>query len=415
MKLFKQYSLLYLLPLLVIYIIVASFSIDNGLGGDQNRYFVYAKNILDGGYAINGPLFLWNGPGYPIILAPLVYIGQSLAVLKSLNVLFLFLGIIFFYKTCLFHFNKKKALLFSYALGLYYPNILFSLKYLLSEAFAFFLACGLLYFLNAYMRKPSKKIATFASLFLAFLILTKVVFAYVVVCVIVFLVVLMTFKNYRKEAYHVLTICILANIMTLPYLFYTYKLTDEFPYYSNSGGQCIYWLSTPYEDEQGEWILVDNTTFKDRPQYKNHKPFLNSIDELAPVEKDVSLKEKAIENIKSNPKKFLKNYISNVSRLFLDIPNSYTYQGFSFILVAIPNSFIFVFIVISLLLTLHFIKKIPTMILVSGCFAMVYLFGSSLLCAFARMLFPVLPFLFLWIFYMINLWKNNGSIDTSEQ
>lgn len=408
MKIFKQHSFLYLLPLLFLYAFISYFVIDSELGGDQERYFMYAKNLVNGSYALDGPLFLWNGPGYPLILSVFIYLGQSILLLKSLNVLFLFFGILFFHKTCRNYFTTKQAIFFSYLLGLYYPNILFSLRYLLSEGFSFFLACALLYFISQFLKNYTKKTAFLASLCLAFLILTKVVFAYVVFALMATAVALLIFKQHRKDSYKLLLIFALANVMTLPYLFYTYNLTGNFPYYSNSGGQCIYWLSTPFEDEQGEWVLADNTTFKNRPQYENHKAFLSSIDTLKPVEKDKSLKTQAIENIKNNPKKFLKNYISNVSRLFLDIPNSYTYQGFSFILIAIPNSFIFVFIVLSMLLTLFFIKKIPLFILITAFFTIIYLFGSSLLCAYARMLFPILPFLFLWIFYVINLWKASG-------
>ena len=408
MKFFRYYSFLYLLPLLIIYIIIASFVINNELGGDQERYLLYAKNLLNGNYAIDGPIFLWNGPGYSIILAAFIYFDESIEVLKSLNVLFLFFGIVFFYETCCIYFNKKQALLFSYLLGIYYPNVLFSIRYILTEAFAFFLACGLLYFISVLFKKYSKKRLALASFFLAFLILTKVIFAYVVFALIGTLLFFMAFKRYKRVAYRMIIICLFANIMTLPYLLYTYNLTGNFPYYSNSGGQCVYWLSTPYENEQGEWVLASGKSFNNRPQYENHNDFLSSINELKPVLKDQALKEKAIENIKNNPKKFLKNYISNISRLFLNIPNSYTYQGFAFILLAIPNSFIFVFSCISILLTILLKNRVSMIILIFGLFSMIYLFGSSLLCAYPRMLYPVLPFLFLWIFYMINLWKDSA-------
>ncbi|OBQ54982.1 glycosyltransferase family 39 protein [Tamlana sp. s12] len=407
MKLFKQYSVLYLLPLLFIYIAISIVVVNNELGGDQERYLIFAKNLLNGSYAMDGPLFLWNGPGYPIIISLFLFLSESVEVIKGLNVIFLFLGIVFFYKTCCQFFNKRLALLFSYLLGFYYPNVLFSIRYVLTEAFAFFLACGLLYYLNSCLLKPSKVKLGLASFFLAFLILTKVVFAYVVFAVIGVLILFAVFKKYRREVYRLLIICLLANIITLPYLFYTYNLTGKFPYYSNSGGQCVYWLSTPYEDELGEWVLAGGNTFEKRPQYKTHNEYLNSINQLGPVEKDAALKEKALENIKNNPKKFLKNYISNVSRLFLNIPNSYTYQEFSFILIAVPNSFVFVFLCISILLTLFLRKRITIDIIFSASFAVIYLFGSSLLCAYPRMLFPILPFMFLWFFYVINLWKTS--------
>lgn len=403
----KKQSALFLLPLLMIYIIIAFFVINNELGGDQERYLIYAKNLLKGSYAIDGPLFLWNGPGYPIILAPFVGLNLGVAGLKSLNIIFLFFGVVLFYKTCLQFFNKKQALLFSYLLGLYYPNILFSIRYILTEAFAFFLACGLLYFISLYLKKTSTRRLFLAAFFFAFLILTKVIFAYVVLATAVILL-LTTIKSPKKPIFNYLAICLLASTITLPYLFYTYNLTGKFPYYSNAGGQCVYWLSTPYENEYGEWIYANSQSFKNSPQFKNHNSYLSSIDHLKPVEKDQALKQKAVINIKNNPKKFIKNYISNISRLFLNIPNSYSYENFSFILLAIPNSFIFVFLCISILLTILLKNKIPITIYISALLVIIYLFGSSLLCAYPRMLFPILPFLFFWIFYMIKEWKNRS-------
>ncbi|KQC33179.1 hypothetical protein AAU57_07530 [Nonlabens sp. YIK11] len=406
MTLFKRLPVLYLLPLLLLYIVVALLTIDTELGGDQARYLMYAQNIIDGGYAIDGPLFLWNGPGYPIILAPFVWLGMPLAALKFINVFFLFSGIVLFYRTCLRFLSVRHALWGAYLLGLYYPQVSFSLRYLLSEGFAFFLASTILFLFCEILNRFSIKKLILASLALGFLILTKVIFAYVVLGFICVLLVLIAFRTFKAKCYRLILICLLANAVTLPYLTYTYSLTGEFPYYANSGGQCLYWLSTPYEGEQGEWVLVRGREFEKKPQFENHNEFFNSIETLEPVEKDKYLKEKAFENILSYPKKFLKNYISNVSRLFLDIPNSYTYQEFSFILLAVPNSFLFVFICLSTVMMIPLRKRLPLVVTASAAFAIIYLLGSSLLCAYSRMLFPALPFLFFWIFYMIYLWKN---------
>ncbi|MCB4808867.1 hypothetical protein LG651_11450 [Tamlana sp. 62-3] len=401
MKIANFKSIILFLPLLILYILIALLVIDNGLGGDQARYLRYAKNLLNGTYAIDGALFLWNGPGYPLILAPFVFLNASIIFLKGLNIIFLFFGILFFHKTCLAFFNKIQALLCSYILGLYYPNLLFSLKYILTEGFAFFLACGFLFYFTTALKKGKRKHIILASVFLVLLLLTKVIFAYVTFGIIAISLFMFAFKKLRLQAKRVLIIFVFANVLSLPYLFYTYSLTSKFPYYSNAGGQCIYWLSTPFENEQGEWVLASDKYFKTKPQYKNHNEFLNTIKTLKPVEKDASLKEKALTQIKENPKKFFKNYISNISRLFLDIPNSYTNQSIGFIFYAVPNSFIFVFLCLSVFFSFLSFKKLPVGIILFSTFSLIYLFGSSLLCAYPRMLYPILPFLFLWIFYCI--------------
>ncbi|KJD32065.1 hypothetical protein PK35_11535 [Tamlana nanhaiensis] len=411
MKISHFKSIFLFFPLLILYILIAFLVIDNGLGGDQARYLQYAENLINGTYAIDGALFLWNGPGYPLLLAPFVFLNASIVFLKSLNIIFIFSGVYFFHKTCLEFFNKKQAIICSYILGLYYPNLLFSLKYILTEGFAFFLACGLLFYLTIAIKKGKRKHILVASIYLVLLLLTKVIFAYVIFGLIGISLFALAIKKFKSPAKRILIICVFANVLSLPYLFYTYTLTNKFPYYSNAGGQCIYWLSTPYENEQGEWVLASDKYFKTKPQYKNHNTFLSSISNLKPVEKDASLKEKAIAQIKQNPKKFVKNYISNISRLFLDIPNSYTPQNIGFIFYAVPNSFVFVFLCLSILFNFLNLKKLPFSILVILTFVLIYLFGSSLLCAYPRILYPILPFLFLWIFYSTFNFKTKNNFN----
>src|SRR5690349_1086566 len=40
--------------------------------GDEWRYLYYADNLLHGFYSPHDRVFLWNGPGYPLLLAPFV-------------------------------------------------------------------------------------------------------------------------------------------------------------------------------------------------------------------------------------------------------------------------------------------------------------------------------------------------------
>lgn len=392
-------------PLFLLYIITFLVLSNNELGGDQARYLSFANNILNGAYAMEGDVFLWNGPGYPLILALFSFFGFSIIALKSLNIVFLSIGILMFFKTCRSLFSLKESLVYSYALGLYYPNVIFSSQYLLTEGFVYMLSSCFLFIIFHFFKRPTQKNLFIASFLLSVIILTKVVFAYVISALAITSFFLFIFKKKRVFSMGVLKICLLAHLFTLPYLVYTFNLTGIIPYYSNAGGQCVYWLSTPYEGEQGEWIYASSAHFKSKPQYINHRKFLESIDSLDPVEKDEALKQKALAQIKNNPKKFLKNYISNISRLFIGIPNSYQFQEFSVIVIALPNSFLFVFLAISILLLIWYYKQLPWFILTNGYFVILYLGASSLLCAYPRMLFPILPSLFLSVIYTIRFWK----------
>ena len=75
------------------------------------------------------------------------------------------------------------------------------------------------------------------------------------------------------------------------------------------------------------------------------------------VERNDALFKKSIQNIKTNPLKYLKNILNNISRLLFNIPGSYMFQSPVTILRIIPNSILLNFIFISLIITAKNFKK----------------------------------------------------------
>ena len=176
----------------------------------------------------------------------------------------------------------------------------------------------------------------FAGFILGFLTLTKIIFGYVLLIGIVFFIVLLLFKKYRGSAVKSVYILAVALLTTMPYLIYTYQLTGKFFYWGNSGGMSLYWMSSPYQYEYGDWQLPELHSFVNQayPSAEgdsilkaNHIDEMTGILKYTGVEQDEMFKRAALKNIKSHPKKYLRNCFYNVSRMLFNFPYSYTYQN----------------------------------------------------------------------------------------
>ena len=133
-----------LLPLLFYYSIVVLILYSNNFWGDESRYVMYANNLLNGHFSPLDDVYLWTGPGYPIILVPFIFFKLPWLTAKLLNALFLFMAILYFYSALRLYIEERPALFFSYLLGLYYP-FLRHIHQLLTEQLAVFLVCGFLF------------------------------------------------------------------------------------------------------------------------------------------------------------------------------------------------------------------------------------------------------------------------------
>jgi len=391
-------------PLLIVYTVLCTIKSKDILIGDEGRYLGYADNLLNGFYAypLYDTVFLWNGPGYPILLAVFKSLDFSLFSIRLFNCLFIYFSIVLFFKSLTIFIQEKPAVLITLLLGLYYPFLDSSIPYVLTEALSFLLISLVAYNLIKYLNKNSRKNLWLTVLALGYLALTKIIFAYVILSLIIIFVPFVFFKKtvtYTKKYVLVLS---LSFCFTIPYLAYTYSITNKYLYYGNSGGMSLYWMSTPYEHEFGDWNSF--ATLKEEPLlYKNHHAFINSIEHLYPVEKDIALKEKAIENIKNNKFKFFKNWNFNISRLFFGHPfSTYVKPRDSLILISVYNVILLVSLVVTIILSILHFRNINPIFHFFGSFIITYLGGVSLLSAYPRFLHIVLPMILIWICYTLN-------------
>jgi hypothetical protein len=226
--------------------------------------------------------------------------------------------------------------------------------------------------------------------------------------------------------------------LNIPYLTYTFYHTGKIFYWSTYGGNNLYWLTSPYEGEYGDWLYFEElkqmtTTgnrgiflfndfgdwqfYKEMKQESNvengkylyneaniskHLKVYEEIINLNGIQQDDKYKSVAINNIKKHPKKILKNWINNVSRILFNYPYSYRFQkpiriGY------FPLSGIICFLLLFSLIPayIHW-NKINFAIRFLILFSFVYLGGSTLGAAEGRMFTIIVPVLLLWIAYILQ-------------
>jgi 4-amino-4-deoxy-L-arabinose transferase-like glycosyltransferase len=388
------------LLLLLLYVLVILIAQANILQNDEGRYVMFAQNLSQGYYSPLDSINLWSGPGYPLVLVPFVLLKLDWLAARILNAFFLFLAIIYFYSTLKIYINKKYALYVSFVLGLY-PPLLRDLHMLLTETFLYFLICGFIYHFCKFIQKDTRDglQLILASLYLALIALTKIIFGYVILTIIVIFLIIYALKR-KKEIGKVLSVQVIALLLCLPYLLYTYSLTGKIFYWGNSGGMSLYWMSTPYPGELGNWWNW-NQVYEEPQLYKNHHAFFDNISKLDGVRQDEEFRKQALKNIREHPKKYLYNWMCNIGRLLFSYPFSYTMHSPTTFFYLIPNMFIIVLSILCVFPAIIKYKSIPFEIITLLLIFAIYCGGSSLISAYERQLRPVFPILFLWISFTL--------------
>lgn len=399
---------LFFLPFLLLYIIIVIFINKNVMEGDEGRYYMYANNLLHGFYSPKEEVFLWNGPGYPIILMPFVGLKLPLICIKFMNALFHYLSVVLLYKTLIRYTTPAKALFFSLFWACYY--IAFKeMGRIYTESFTIFLITAFQYCLVlAFQRVKSRKYMLIAGLLLGYIILTKVLFGYVVIAVLIIMLLVTVFSD-NVLSRKALLILVIALFINLPYLFYTYQLTGKLFYWANSGGSSLYWASSPFEGEFGDWnddtftaycnidpLLPCNAVFF----VKNHAADFRLFNQYKGVEKDQAFKKKAIENIRNHPVKYIKNCVANVGRMFFDVPYSYNYERFQTFLRIPVNALTLTFLLLSSTLTLFWWRKIKFEILFLLLLFSFFFSSLVLVSATQRLFYIIVPIILCWTAYM---------------
>lgn len=415
-----KHIFLVLLPFLLLYIILIISGLKEGFRKDEWRYVYYAQQLLRGEYAPSHVAFLWNGPGYPLLLAPFLGMGIPLVVLKIFNGFFLYFSLIYFYKSLKVFFPTRYSLWITLGFGSYWPAFEM-LPYLMTEPFIIFLISLLLWFTTNLLQpaNASKTTPIAVALLLALIALTKVIFGYVILAALLVLV-LWLFIRRNTSMIAVGKALLLSIIFCLPYLIYTYHISGKIFYWSNAGGMQLYWMSSPFKGEFGDWINFTypvskyeevNEVFRSRHgeiigalyDYPNLFETLSQEDLISKsnIYQDDGFKKYALSNIKNHPAKFLTNWLANISRMLLGVPYSYKTLNLKFLKYAIPNIPLIIIILFGLSRFVAGKQSLPRSLVLLMVFSFIYLGGSSLLSAYPRQFYIIIPILAFWIAFIL--------------
>jgi hypothetical protein len=398
-------------PLLILYILLIFLFYSTTVQDDREKYVSYANRIVQRDYFSQDDVEIWWGPGYPLVLAPFVYMNLPLYAAKVLNAFFQFGAMIYFYKTLKLFLEKKHAVILTFSLGLY-PPLLREIHLIYTESLVFFLIGGSMYHYCRMSREPRKfKIhMLLSSLYFGYLALTKIFFGYVLLAGMILYLFLFTVR--REDRFKKTTLVYaLALIWCIPYLLLTFSHTGKVFYWGTSGGMSLYWMSTPYDREYGDWF--SSISVKNRPELSQHREFFEEIATLSNVERDEAFRLQALENILSNPIKFIANWFANIGRLFFSYPFSYTNQKLSTYFYIFPNIFIFVLLAFSIYPAIKRRRAIPYELYSLAIFALISLGGTSLLSAYNRQFRPIVPIILLWLsFIYIRVLRIEMRTDT---
>jgi hypothetical protein len=388
-----------LFPFLILYLIICIFLSTNKLRYDEARYVMFAKNLINGFFSPPYPeINLWNGPGYPLLIAPIIFLKLPLSLLKLLNAFLLYSSLIISYKTFRLYSSNKEACFFSIILGLYFP-IFTDLPIIWTECLTwFFISLVSNLFLRNYLKNNIEwKFIFLSGLSIAYLAMIKVIFGYAIIIMCFFSIFLYLIPRYKLSAKKSVLIFSISFIFCLPWLFYTFKLTNKIFYWTNSAGMSLYTMSTPHKGELGDWNRIEKLSVN-----PNHRTFIDSISKLNEIDKDMAFKKVALSNIKNHPGKYIENWFANIGRLFFSYPFSEKKQSLSTYFTFIPNMFIIVIIVFAIIGIFFNSRKFPEGLFLLFAFIFIYLSGSSLVSAYRRMFYISIPFWFVFISYVFT-------------
>ncbi|MGK0185354.1 MAG: hypothetical protein ACI9R3_001131 [Verrucomicrobiales bacterium] len=402
---FRFSSIVLLLGVLsLLYTGICFISYSSVPSADEAWYHVTATQFA------NGSFFDLSGgeivaPGYPLFLAGLVTIGIPLWGLKAVNVLLLTGGLWFFYKAARLFVSERVSLITVAVLGLH-PLLLRWVSFLMTESLSFFCMTGFLFCFCSLLRRKNFSVWALlcATAFFALLCLTRSLFAYAAIVGILACVVLGCIHLRNENAlpfWRAGSVLVLALLMCVPYLLGTFAQTGKAFYWSSYGGGLLYWISSPYEDERGDWHSIEDV--RENPiLVARHLEFLTATEALPLLKREAVYQSKAFENIRQNPAKLIRNWVDNTSRLLFGTPRSFKNERVKTHVYIWPHVCVMLLCALSVLVVARRWRDVPPAMPILALLALTYFGGSMVLPAMPRFLVPILPIVALWLAFVFS-------------
>jgi hypothetical protein len=387
---------LLLLPLLVVYV-AAAFLFPNH-PDDEAAYVELAHRLVDGRYVAgdedalldDDPVSpdLWFGPGAPAVLAPLAAVDAPIEVFRLVGPLALFGGMLCFYALARERWGARVALVSTYALGSY-PPFLALLPNVHGEPPAIFFASAAMLGVSRMLGRGGSKSFVMTAAALAALALTRVAYGWVLT-VVLFLLLMMAFvRRPDPVALRSAKVVALALLLCVPWLAYTAAKTGRPLVWGNSGSLSLYWMSSPYDGDSGDWRQA-NDVFTD-PELAPHRSFFASLRGLSLAEQNAEIEREAIGNIVDHPLAYAGNVAANGSRLLVNAPYSDSRWKANDLFYALPNAVLVAAIALSIVVLTRRRRRLPPETLPLTLLATVAVLAHLLVAGYPRMLAPIAP------------------------
>ncbi len=395
----KRLELLLFSSTLVFYAVVTLLAHRPDLIWDEGRYLWFAENLTQGSYVTPQEPDLFNGPGYPLVLAPFVALKVPLLGLRMLNAIFMALAAWFSFRAVLPYAGRRWALGVALVTALH-PNLVRTAPFLMTEALAVCCVAGFAWAFTSALRAEKWHWGTVITAAFAFgwLILARVFFGNVLMAGTAFLLVgLMIWKSQRGRLLRALAVMALAFVMCLPWLAYTQAKTGDILCWSTNGGELLYWATSTHDGENGHWFSEEDVMIMPQLIANGHRDFYQTNFHLPVREREAALKQKALENIRANPKGVVKNWLCNGCRLIFGFPRSYLPEELITVVLVLVNGPILLLVLGTVGIGLKHWRTIPVEVLLLAGVVFVYLGGTSLLPGLPRYTVVVWPWIGLGI------------------
>jgi 4-amino-4-deoxy-L-arabinose transferase-like glycosyltransferase len=361
------------------------------LEGDELRYRDDVIRMQHEGFIHAENPRVYNGPGLPMLLYPLVTSGAPEWVMRLHAPLAVAVAALLLFLTARQFMSQSLALGFSLFCSLH-PSLLHQGWRLMPEPLAHLFLAVFLWCLTHSIKsgRPWSKWHLGASVALFALAMTRTVWGPVIMVAIILSSVGLLLPKLRSLACTSLLITIGAFLLCVPYLHYTYSKTGKPLLWTSLSGELAYWMTSYEGGENGHWY-ADDVVFNHPELNARHGPFLREAYKKKQLECDDLMMQEAIRRAKANPPAVLYNWMCNVSRFFFGFPCSLEKERISSLILLIYNGLLLIAFVIGSTLTRLRKDSVPPTLILLAILAFIYAGGTSVLSTQPRYFLGIMP------------------------
>ena len=297
-----------------------------------------------------------------------------------------------FHRLLLLSVSPPAALVGALGLGLFVPIYRY-LPFLHSEFLALVFVVLAMTALTHLVRTGSRWALAGASLSLAGLALTRVAFGWVLTSASFVVWLVLWLARRTTSLRRVVVAHGLALALCVPWLVYTYSVGDRPLTWGTSGSLSLYWMSSPYPGEHGDWHCAADVY--EQAWLAPHRPFFEAHRSDAPADQNRALERRALAQIREHPVAYAGNLLANASRIFLNVPYGNRSIDLRAVVFLVPGAILLALLALAAPALVRRHASLPPELIVFALFAVVSLAVHLPLAAYVRMLIPIMPLL-LW-------------------